>query len=277
MKRQIIKIDDAKCNGCGLCASACAEGAIQIVEGKARLVSEIFCDGLGACLGECPLGAISVEEREADAYDERKTMENLLAHGTEVVKLHLEHLKDHGQQKLFEEGMSVLKEKGIEIPGLKKAAMASPCGCPGMAGLQIATAPTASSPSIPSRPVFPNAKERNWPIQLHLINPASEAFDGADLVIAADCTAFSLSDFYREYTQGKALIVFCPKLDRSNEIYVEKLASIFSMHDIHSITILRMLVPCCGGTSMVVQNALERSGKNFPLKELIVNFDGTIQ
>ena len=278
MKRQIIKIDEDKCIGCGLCASACAEGAIQMVDGKARLVSEIFCDGLGACLGECPVDAITIEEREAEPYDERKTLENLLPQGLEVVRLHLEHLKNHGQQKLYDEGLAVLKEKGIDVPGLQTSPVTAgtsslppliPTSCP---GLTILPAPHHSP--LPTAAGASGHEEKNWPIQLHLINPASTVFDRADVVIAADCTAFALADFYRQYTLGKALVVFCPKLDHSTDVYIEKLAAIFSQHDIRSVTILRMLVPCCGGTAMIVRKALELSGKSIPTEEKIVDFDG---
>lgn len=269
MKRQIIKIDENLCNGCGQCASSCAEGAIQMVDGKARLVSEIFCDGLGACLGECPVGAISIEEREAEPYDERKTLENLIPQGLKVVRLHLEHLKNHGEQKLYDEGLAVLKEKGIELPAPDFVAPSKPSGCPGSMGL-----PMHTCPSMAAAPSAGAGGKKNWPIQLQLINPDSAAFDDAELVIAADCTAFSLPDFYRQYTLDKTLIVFCPKLDHATEHYVEKLAAIFSRHDIRSLTVLRMLVPCCGGTSMIVRKALELSGKSISIEEKIIDFDG---
>ena len=269
MKRQIIRIDENKCNGCGLCASACAEGAIQMVDGKARLVSEIFCDGLGACLGECPVDAISIELREAEPYDERKTLENLIPQGLKVVRLHLEHLKSHGQQKLYDEGLAVLKEKGIDLPDLGSVPAPTSFDGPGSMSL-----PIHSGPSMAASPYVGNAKKKNWPIQLQLVNPDSTTFDNADLVIAADCTAFSLPDFYRQYTLGKTLIVFCPKLDHATEHYVEKLAAIFSRHRIRSLTVLRMLVPCCGGTSMIVRKALELSGKDIPVEEKIIDFDG---
>lgn len=268
MKRQIIKIDDNLCNGCGQCALSCAEGAIRMVDGKARLVSEIFCDGLGACLGECLVGAISIEEREAESYDERKTLENLIPQGLEVVRLHLEHLKSHGEQKLYDEGLAVLKEKGIELPAPDFVAPSKPSGCPGSMGLPMHACLSMAPPSVGTE------GKKNWPIQLQLINPDSAAFDDADLVIAADCTAFSMPDFYQQYTVGKALVVFCPKLDHATEHYVEKLAAIFSRHDIRSLTILRMLVPCCGGTSMIVRKALALSGKSMPVEEKIIDFDG---
>lgn len=279
MKRQIIKIDENKCNGCGLCASACAEGAIQMVDGKARLVSDIFCDGLGACLGECPVEAISIEQREAEPYDEKKTIEKILPLGMETVRLHLEHLKNHGQQKLYTEGIAALKEKGIDISGAQSLPESLPEKP--ISPLPTISTPPGVKPSPGNRPpssaapMFSLLGEKNWPIQLHLINPASPVFDDADLLIAADCTAFSLPDFYGRYTLNKKLIVFCPKLDQSADVYVEKLAAIFLQHDIRSVTILRMVVPCCGGTSMIVRKALELSGKSIPIEEKTVQFDGT--
>ncbi len=259
MQRQIIRIDEEKCNGCGQCAAACAEGAIQMVDGKARLVSEVFCDGLGACIGECPVDAITIERREAAPYSERETLEKLIPQGLNVVRLHLEHLKNHGQQKLYDEGIAVLRKKGIELP-------AAPQPLPGLL-------PLAGRPS-PSPGGDRGGGTTNWPIQLQLINPDSAVFDEADLVIAADCTAFAYRNFYRDFTLGKVLIVFCPKLDHVAEMYIEKLAAIFSRHAIRSITLLRMLVPCCGGTSMILKQALALSGKEIPVTEHIVNFDG---
>lgn len=277
MKRQIIKIDEQKCNGCGLCATACAEGAIQMVDGKAHLISEVFCDGLGACLGECPVGAITVEERDAEPYNERKTLlENLLPQGMEVVRLHLEHLKSHGQDKLYNEALAVLKERGIEPPEGTSPTPTSK-SLPTLPTISIGQTPAPNNPPGSMKPDFSLLGEKNWPIQLQLINPASTVFDGADLIIAADCTAFAMPDFYQRFTLKGKLIVFCPKLDQSTDHYIEKLAAIFSQHEIRSITVLRMTVPCCGGTSVIVQRALERSGKTIPVRQAVVAFDGTVQ
>lgn len=266
MKRQIIKIDEDKCIGCGLCAEACAEGAIQMIDGKARLVSEVFCDGLGACIGECPVDAITIEQREAAPYSERETMERLIPQGMNVVRAHLEHLKSHGQTKLFNEGVAVLQEKKLSLPDLAMQTVKASTPAATLPLMQTTQGGMASKLDS-----FNPDRTMNWPIQLHLINPDSAVFDNAELVIAADCTAFSLPDFQKNLTPGKVLIIFCPKLDRSNEVYVEKLAAIFAGHDIKSIEILRMIVPCCSGTTMLVKQALERSGKQIPVEEKIVN------
>lgn len=272
MKRQIIKIDEEKCNGCGLCAATCAEGAIQMIDGKARLVSEVFCDGLGACLGECPIGAITIEQREAAPYSERETMERLIPQGMNVVRAHLEHLKSHGQTRFFNEGIAVLREKNLPLPEpeLELAGTAAQSSSIPAAGLPLASEPKPASACPSMQNMSGGHRQMNWPIQLHLINPDSTVFDGAELVIAADCTAFSTPDFYQKYTQGKVLLIFCPKLDHAAEAYIEKLAAIFARHDVRSIEILRMVVPCCGGTTMIVEQALQRSGKPIPVVETVV-------
>lgn len=274
MKRQIIKIDENKCNGCGICATACAEGAIQMIDGKAWLVSEIFCDGLGACIGECPVGAISIEEREAVPYNERETMKRLLPQGMNVVQAHLKHLKSHGQTKLFEEGIAVLRERNFPVPDFDSVLPdAAPDTSPAHAAtLSMASPSQPAACGCPSKlDMFNPNRQMNWPIQLHLVNPDSAVFDNADLVIAADCTAFSVPDFQKNYTQGKVLIIFCPKLDQATEVYIEKLTNIFANHDLRSIEILRMTVPCCGGTTMIVRQALQLSGKQIPVEEKILN------
>ncbi|MCL2349235.1 MAG: 4Fe-4S binding protein [Planctomycetaceae bacterium] len=299
MKRQIIKIDEEKCNGCGRCAESCVEGAIQMVDGKARLISEVFCDGLGACLGECPVGAITVEQKESQPYDERQTIRRLVPQGEHIVALHLEHLRSHGQKKYYEEGIETLGEMGIPVPGietLKSAREAASVSSQKVTSQKVNTGEKQmskeekSSPSCDCPHATQEAMEKvratskstaregmaNWPIQLHLLNPDSTVFDDADLVIAADCTAFALPDFYKRFTKNKVLIIFCPKLDQATDIYVEKLAEIFTQHQVRSITVLRMLVPCCGGTSVIVREAIKHAGQNLDVVEYIVNFDGTM-
>lgn len=257
MKRKIIEINEEKCNGCGLCVSGCPEGALQIVDGKARMVAEYFCDGLGACIGECPEGAIEIVEKEAEAYDEKKTMENIVPKGQNTIKAHLKHLKDHGMTKLYNQAVDVLHQKDLPVPELEEKKAVSQC-CSNMA-------------------IENDNKTINWPIQLKLISPASPAFDVSDVVVAADCTAFANKDLYDNYLKGKAVIIFCPKLDNDAELYIDKLSMIFSSHNIKSITVLRMIVPCCGGTSAIVKTAMEKSGKQLEVNELIVSIDGNIK
>jgi NAD-dependent dihydropyrimidine dehydrogenase PreA subunit len=238
MKRNIIHIDDEKCNGCGQCVPACHEGALQIIEGKARLVGEFLCDGLGACLGECPQGAIRIEEREAEAFDEKKVEE---------------HLK---------------KESHVEKPDEPM-----PCGCPGSMMRDFTKAPKPST-GVVQGPVV--SELRQWPVQLRLLNPSAPFFKDADIVVSADCAAFSYGDFHRKFLKGKVLVIFCPKLDEDIDAYVQKLTAVFQGNNIRSITVVKMEVPCCGGTLSVVEDALRRSGKNIIMKEYTISLQGEI-
>jgi len=264
MKRKIIEIDQEKCTGCGKCIPNCPEGALQIIDGKARLISDLFCDGLGACIGECPVGAIRTIEREAEPYDEAKVMETIVKQGTNTIIAHLKHLKSHGEFKLFDIAINYLKEHNIPVPELP------PTGCPGSLMKRFA-AQKADKDAIAGGA----SALRQWPVQLKLLNPGAAYFDNADLLISADCVAHAYGSFHRELLDGKILIIFCPKLDTGIDGYVEKLSQIFQRHEIKSITIARMEVPCCGGTVMIVKKALELAGKDIPLKVKVIGIDGT--
>jgi len=235
-KRKIINIDENICNGCGDCIPNCPEGALQIIDGKARLVSDLFCDGLGACIGHCPLGAIKIEEREAEEYDERKVMENIIKQGPNVIKAHLSHLKEHGADDYYEQAIKVLDEKGIKP--------ASPSTVKSVA---------------------------QWPIQLTLLSPNAPFFKGSDLIVCADCVAFTLREFDK-YKEGKIIAIGCPKLDQADE-YIDKLAGIFA-NDIKSIEVAMMEVPCCSGLLQIVKAAMAKSGKDLPIKTTIIKIDG---
>jgi len=264
MKRQIIEIDESKCNGCGACIPNCPEGALQIIDGKARLVSDLFCDGLGACVGECPCGAIRTVEREAEPYDERKVMENIAKQGANTIAAHLRHLKNHGEMKLLSEALDYLHEHHIPVPAAVHAD-----GCPGAPARKL-RAVAAGTPGGGASAL------RQWPIQLRLLNPEAEYFDDADLLVSADCVAHAHGAFHRDLLAGKILIVFCPKLDQDLPAYVEKLARIFGRHRIKSVTVGRMEVPCCGGTVMIVRKAMEQAGATMPLKTVTVGIDGSV-
>ena len=225
MIRRIITIDEEKCNGCGLCAKACHEGAIGMVGGRAKLLREDYCDGLGDCLPACPMNAISFEMREAPAYDEAAVL------------------------------------------AAKKAKEAQPCDCPGSACKTIQPAAAAVGAVVPSQ-------LQNWPVQIKLAPVNAPYFDGADLLIAADCTAYAYGNFHSKFMQGKVVLIGCPKLDGVN--YAEKLAQIFQYNDIRSITVTRMIVPCCGGLPFAVKNALEMSGKDIPMQVAVISPDGQI-
>jgi Pyruvate/2-oxoacid:ferredoxin oxidoreductase delta subunit len=275
MKRQIISIDENKCTGCGQCIPDCPEGAIQLIDGKARLVSDLFCDGLGACIGTCPEGAISVIEREAAPYDEKTVMENIVRQGAPVIKAHLEHLAGHGQTDLYNEAIGYLKEHKIDIPGNVHAGrLPHLAACPGSAARSI-----PRKGSAPGRRPSGKAESglRQWPVQLKLLNPAAPYFDDADLLISADCVPFAFAGFHAELLRDKIVIIFCPKLDSDIEGYVMKLAEIFSTHKVKSITVAHMEVPCCSGVRYVVDRALERSAKKIPVSEKTITIQGEVE
>ena len=275
MKRQIIQIDEDKCNGCGKCIPNCPEGALQIIDGKARLVSDLFCDGLGACIGECPLGAIATIEREAEAYDEKTVMlKNIIPKGANTIKAHLKHLQDHKESRLLQIALEVLKTANVEVPSLNNTSEQKACGgCPGTLSKLLNRKPSAKK-EVASTSVA--SELRQWPIQLHLINPMAAYFDNADLLISADCVPYAFGNFHSYYLKDKMVITFCPKLDNSMEIYVEKLTELFKQNKIKSITIVRMEVPCCGGTEMFVRKALEASGKELDIKVDVISLSGEI-
>ena len=276
MKRRIIKIDEDKCTGCGACIPDCPEGALQVIDGKARLVSDLFCDGLGACIKNCPMDAMHIEEREAEPYDEAKVMSNIVKAGENTVIAHLKHLKHHGEDKLLAEAVDYLKANGHNVPDLEDRL---PCGCPGTmakdlrkhAPQQNAGAAQAAVALGPQQSLL-----NNWPIQLKLVNPHAGYLKNADLLIAADCTAFSYPAFQQKFLKDKILLMLCPKLDSDIESYIEKLSAIFSTQDIKSVTIVHMEVPCCGGVEVIVTEALGRAGKTMAIKDYTISIDGNI-
>jgi NAD-dependent dihydropyrimidine dehydrogenase PreA subunit len=272
MKRDMIYIDDEKCDGCGACIPNCPEGAIQIIDGKARLVGEALCDGLGACVGFCPRGAMTVEKREAEEYDESRVMANIVNQGMNVVAAHLKHLDDHAQTAYLNEGLEYLKEQGIEVPAYKQpeeAAGQTACGCQGYKPPERERAAAVQTGSLESA-------LRQWPVQLKLLPAKAPYFQDADLLIAADCVPFAHGGFHSELLKGKAVIMFCPKLDQGIDAYVEKLAQIFKLNDIKSITIAHMEVPCCFGTLRVIEEALKMSGKDIPVEATVISVQGEV-
>ncbi len=236
MKRNILKIDQEKCNGCGLCITACHEGALQLIGGKATLVLESYCDGLGNCLPQCPTGAISIEEREAEAFD------------AEAVKNNMERL-----------------EKPIHP--------SSPaCGCPGSQAKTIVKNQAAVKKDFPAEE---SPSELNqWPCQIQLVPVNAPYFDNANLLVAADCTAFACANIHQKFMRNKITLIGCPKLDDVD--YADKLTSILEQHEIKSITVLRMEVPCCGGIAHAVKQALMNSGKMIPWQVVTIATDGTV-
>lgn len=286
MKRKIITIDDEKCNGCGACIPDCAEGALQMIDGKARLISDLFCDGLGACIGSCPEGAISIEEREAEPYDETKVMAHIAKQGANTIRAHLAHMQDHGEDEFLREGIAYLVENDIEVPaeflqskcacgdtGKAPGGPADGGGCPGsrLMNFDNAAPPCGEEETVAAGPM--PSRLGQWPVQLMLIPPHAPFLNGADLLFAADCVPFAYPDFHEKLLKGRVCIVGCPKLDDAQH-YLEKMTEIFKLNDIKSIMIAYMEVPCCGGMIRIVEEALKASGKNIPIARQKIGIKG---
>lgn len=247
-KRKIIKIDEEKCNGCGLCMPNCPEGALAIIDGKARLISDLFCDGLGACIGHCPQGAINIEEREATSYDEKKVMENIVKQGKNTIIAHLNHLKEHNEFSYLKEAMDYLMVKGIKVR------------------------PSDLVSVRHSETVF-SGELKTWPIQLKLVPAFAPFLNNADILIAADCVPFAYADFHEDLLKGRILLVGCPKLD-DVQYYKEKITQIVKNNDIKSITYAHMEVPCCFGLLPVIKEAISSSGKTVPFNDVTISIKG---
>lgn len=237
--RRIIEIDDELCNGCGQCVTGCDEGALQIIGGKARVISETFCDGLGACIGECPTGALKIVEREAVPFDE------------DAVKRHL----------------------------AKKDDEAMPCGCPSslvrIFDRDTATCETANRPVHGKPGKEEGSSLTHWPIQIRLIPPSAPFLKNADLLVLADCTAVAFPSLHRDLLKGKVIMLGCPKFDDA-DAYVGKFSDIFQTAGIRSLTVVAMEVPCCSGMPVIVKKAMETADKNIPIEEIVVSLGGKI-
>jgi NAD-dependent dihydropyrimidine dehydrogenase PreA subunit len=287
MKRSIIHIDEDKCTGCGLCIPACPEGALQVIDGKARLISDIFCDGLGACIGDCPEGAIQVVEREAEAYDEYKAMENISKQGANTILAHLDHLRSHGQDTYLNQALEFLHQHNIPVPSKEpKATGHTGCACPGSANLIFTErktvqptppkdVPLAATGNPANRPPQPSALT-HWPVQMHLLSPHAPQYANAELLLAADCVAFSMGDFHGKLLAGKALAIACPKLDQGKEIYIDKLVHLIDDAKVNSITVAIMVVPCCGGLLSMVHQAAAKATRKVPIHTVTVSLQGEI-
>ncbi len=282
MIREIVKIDEDLCNGCGDCVPACHEGAIQIIDDKARLVSDLMCDGLGACLGHCPQGAITIEKREAEPYDEVKVMEIMVEKGKNTVVAHLKHLKEHNETDFLKQAVEYLKQnkdklkfdmeeviKEVHNSGVHNHGG----GCPGAKAMTFD--PKSASAST-DETVSGKSELRQWPVQLHLVSPRAAYFKNADVVLAADCVAFSLGNFHQKYLKGKALAIACPKLDSGQEVYVAKLKSMIDEAEINTLQVIIMQVPCCGGLLQIAKAAANSANRKVPVKATIVGLEGDI-
>jgi len=240
VKRKIVQIDEDKCNGCGLCAPSCAEGAIQIINGKAKLVSEKFCDGLGACLGECPEDALKVIEREAEDFDEKAVVE---------------HLK-------------------LKAPSGEREELPMACGCPS-AQVQSFSAPPSGAEANPAAPVREPSALSHWPVQIRLVPPTAPFLKGANLLVAADCTPVAYPGFHGEFLKGKAVMIGCPKFDDA-QTYIQKFTDIFATAGIKSVTVVTMEVPCCQGLPVIVRKGMELAGKKIPMEQIIISTRGEV-
>lgn len=245
MLRKIVKIDQDKCDGCGLCVPSCAEGAIKIVGGKAVLSADNLCDGLGACLGECPRDAITVEEREADEFDEAAVEQHLATHGKPAPHHHAAPAPAH--------------HHGGGCPGSRAMSFARPQAV-------AASEPTGSRQS----------QLAQWPVQLHLVSTSAPYFQGADLLITADCVPVAYAGYHEDFLKGRAVVMGCPKLD-DNQFYQQKLTELFIRSDIKSVTVLKMEVPCCGGIAVAARQAIAASGKQIPYNEVTIGIQGQIK
>ncbi|MFO8001944.1 MAG: 4Fe-4S binding protein [Marinilabilia sp.] len=286
MIREVVKIDEDLCDGCGQCVPNCHEGALQMIDGKARLISDLLCDGLGACIGHCPQGAITVEKREAEPYDEVKALQYIIPKGKNTVVAHLKHLRDHNETRYMKEAMTYMKANSNDLPfdlnemiremhrpkvGVMQQPQAS--GCPGSQSRSIkrepAQTPQNQDADIPS-------ELRQWPVQLHLINPGASHFRGTDLLLAADCVAFSMGNFHSKLLKGKSLAIACPKLDQGMDSYMQKIIRLIDESQVNTITVVMMEVPCCGGLLRMVQKAAELASRRVPIKMMVISVDGNV-
>ena len=314
MKREIIKIDEEKCNGCGLCIPNCHEGALQIIDGKARLISDLMCDGLGACIGHCPEGAMEIEVREAAPYNEVQVMEEMVKKGRNVVTAHMKHLKDHGEfvflkqavgylmensknagfpvKEVIQEVHSYMPEKnghgpqtgnnhnqpastiaeGSYAAGMKPA-FSQGGGCPGSRSMSFAPVAESNSSGFNDGS---GSQLKQWPVQMHLINPQAAHFEGSDLLMAADCVAYSVGNFHNSFLKGKTLAIACPKLDSNREVYLDKLVRLINDARINTLTVMKMEVPCCSGIEQIAMKAAGSATRKVPVKSVTISVQGTV-
>jgi len=262
--RKIITIDEERCDGCGLCVPACAEGALQIIDGKARLVSDVYCDGLGACLGECPQNAITIIERPADEFDARAVENHLQALGRETGAHDQKHRAG--------------PHAGGVAPKRPAAAAHVFGGCPGARTLDLRTpagAGEASGEEMQTSPAPARSELKQWPVKLYLVSPNAPYFQNVELLIAADCAPVAYASFHADFLKGKAAVIGCPKFD-DLDLYRDKLAALLRVNDIKKVTVLHMEVPCCFGLAHIAREAIAASGKNVPLEDVTVGIRGDV-
>lgn len=262
IKRNIIKIDEVKCTGCGLCITGCPEQALQIVETKkgpkAQLVKEFYCDGLGACLGSCPEGAITIVEQEVEPYNEEATIARIKEQAPEMLETHIKHLKEHGQD--LPKAHSHPMPKGV-------------FSCPSVKEMKWEKNELLEQVRNDKRM---SSELRQWPVQIHLINPSAPYFKNADLAIIADCVPFAYANFHNDFLKNKAIMIGCPKLDDAMA-YIEKIADIIAVANPKSIKIIHMEVPCCFGLTHIVKQAMDIAKKEIPVKDITITIKGNVK
>lgn len=295
MLRDVVKIDEDLCNGCGDCVPGCHEGALQIIDGKARLISDLLCDGLGACLGHCPTGALTIEKREAEPYNEVKVMEMMVEKGHNTVVAHMKHLKEHGETAFLKEAVRFLKSNeadlkldvsaiiyevhnsgsacGVNQNQPQKPMHSAVSGCPGSQSKSFAPVGLAAT-SQKEDDDFTELSQ--WPVQMHLINPAAGYFSNADVLIAADCVAFAMGNFHQKFLSGKKLCIACPKLDSGLDTYLDKIKRLIDDSKINTLTVVVMEVPCCSGLLRLAQIGVEQASRKIPLKAVTVSVQGKV-
>ena len=262
MKRQIITIDEEKCNGCGICTDACAEGALKLVDGKAKLVKEEFCDGFGDCLGECPTGALKIETLESNEFDPVAT-------------------KKHVQVERGQDGVRQLEAAARAHEQKEHAAAHAAGGCPGSRMRTMKKEPEGASAPAPANTAMPSQAIRSeleqWPVQIHLVQPGAPFFKNRELVVLSTCSPIASADVHWRFIRGRGVVVGCPKLD-DTEGYAEKLGAILAEPSIPKVIVVRMEVPCCGGLTAIVKEAVGLSGrKNLEAEEVVVGLEGEIK
>ncbi|MCK8817219.1 4Fe-4S binding protein [Natroniella sulfidigena] len=283
-KRQVIKIDENKCNGCGECVTGCQEGALQIVDGVAKLVNESFCDGFGDCIGECPTGALEIIEREAEDFDLKATVEHVKnVRGEDAVKEMLKAQEAHGEEvpeelkEMFGEACGCLDHDqgdhghGNGYHGHGHHAQG---GCPGSRMMEMKKSQAEESED--TEEVEVQSQLQQWPVQIHLLSPQAPYFKNADLMITADCVPVAYANYHQKMLKGNAVAIGCPKLDDANA-YVERLAAIIEQNDLNSITVARMEVPCCGGLVQIAQQAAKKAGTDLEVETTVVSVDGKLR
>jgi len=284
MERDIIEIDEELCVGCGNCVPNCHQGALQVIDGKVRLLSDLMCEGLGACVGHCPTGAMQVSRREAEPYQEALVLEKMISGGPLVLMAHLKHLQEHKQDQYLKEALQILEKKGYPLNSeeIKQTVHARPVSVAGQG-----SCPGSQARSINLKEALPGDNEeqsgpkavselRQWPVQLHLLNPQAPYFAKADVLLASDCSAFTAGDFHQTYLKGKILAIACPKLDDGQESYVNKLKSLIDESKINTLTVLIMEVPCCRGLLALAQQAQAEASRKVPLKLQVLSLEGEL-